>query len=61
MSYSSIIKSTVSPNTVSIFEKNALVAVCQNISRIDGLRFLNQTEFEPLNFLHCEPEPDDSK
>ena len=41
MSYSSILKNTISLNAISIFEKNAPVAVYQNISRIDGFKFLN--------------------
>ena len=42
MSYNSILKSTISLNTIIIiFEKNAPVAVHQNIGRIDGFKLLN--------------------
>ena len=61
MNYGSFLKSRISLNTISIFEKNAPVAGCQNISRNNGFKFLNQTEFEALNFCFCEPEPDKSK
>ena len=65
MSYSSILKSTVSLNTMNIFFLNAPVAECQNI----GYRYVKlmvsnsctQTKFEPLNFCFCEPEPDNLK
>ena len=34
---------------MSIFEKNALVAVDQNVSRIDGFKFLNPKTFAFAN------------
>ena len=44
VSYSSILKSTISLNTTSIFEKNAPVAVYHNICRIDGFKSLNPNQ-----------------
>ena len=49
MSYSSFLRSTVSLNTMSIFEKNARVAGYQNICRIDGFKFLNPQTFASAN------------
>ena len=46
MSYSSILKGVINFNTISIFEKNAHVAMYQNISRTDSFKFLTQTEFD---------------
>ena len=54
MSYSSILKSTISLNTINIFEKKAPVAMHQNFSRNDGFKFLNPNRV-------AEPEPDNSK
>ena len=44
--YSSILKSAISlnTNTISIFEKNASLAVFQSINRIDGFKFLNSNQ-----------------
>ena len=42
MSYNSILKSTISLNTIIIvFEKNAPAAVHKNLGRIDGFKLLN--------------------
>ena len=51
MSYSSF-KNTVRLITMSIFEENAHAAVYQNITRIDGFKFLNPNEFASLNFAN---------
>ena len=65
MSYSGILKSTIGLNTASIFEKNTLVALDQNISRTDDFKFLNSNRFQISYFLllrtRTEPEPDNSK
>ena len=52
-------KNTVTLITMSIFEKNAHVAVYQNISRIDSFKFLNPNGIraKPLKMNFAKPEP----
>ena len=57
MSHRSILKSTMSLNTMSISEKKMHLLLCTRTQvELTVSNSRTQTEFEPLNFCFCEPE-----